>query len=42
LNNAVPPAPSNNSEYISDHIYEYYLGAGDAWKKIITIDHMNL
>lgn len=33
LNNAVPPAPSNNSDYRSDHIYEYYLGVGDGSAK---------
>jgi gliding motility-associated-like protein len=33
LNNNVPPAPSNNSDYRSDHIYEYYLGVGDGSAK---------
>ncbi|MFZ9160241.1 MAG: putative Ig domain-containing protein, partial [Aquirufa sp.] len=33
LNNNVPPAPSNNSDYRSDHIYEYYLGVGDGYAK---------
>ena len=33
LNNATPPAPNNNSEYKSDHIYEYYLGLGDGTAK---------
>ena len=28
-----PPAPSNNSDYRSDHIYEYYLGVGDGYAK---------
>jgi gliding motility-associated-like protein len=33
LNNAVPPPPSNNSDYRSDHTYEYYLGVGDGSAK---------
>jgi hypothetical protein len=33
LNNNVPPAPNNNSNYRSDHIYEYYLGVGDGSAK---------
>jgi gliding motility-associated-like protein len=33
LNNNVPPTPSNNSDYRSDHIYEYYLGVGDGSAK---------
>lgn len=28
-----PPTPSNNPDYRNDHIYEYYLGAGDGTSK---------